>query len=57
MRVRIPNDAFVYLGIDEKTNAAATDLLRGEKWTIPCNTRDAIELTLPAWRGVILKIE
>jgi glycosidase len=57
MRVRIPNDAFVYLGIDEKTNAVATDLLRGEKWTIPCNTRDAIELTLPAWRGVILKIE
>jgi hypothetical protein len=24
---------------------------------IPFNTSDAIELTLPAWRGVILKIQ
>ena len=57
MRVRIPNDAFVYLGIDETKNSQATDLLRGEKWSIPFNTSDAIELTLPAWRGVILKIQ
>lgn len=57
MRVRIPNDAFVYLGIDETKNSQATDLLRGEKWTIPFNTSEAIELTLPAWRGVILKIQ
>lgn len=57
MRVRIPNDAFVYLGIDESKSSKATDLLRGEKWSIPFNTSDAIELTLPAWRGVILKIQ
>ena len=57
MRVRIPNDAFVYLGIDETKNSQATDLLRGEKWSIPFNTSEAIELTLPAWRGVILKIQ
>lgn len=57
MRVRIPNDAFVYLGIDEIKSCQATDLLRGEKWTIPFNTSDAIELTLPAWRGVTLKIQ
>lgn len=57
MRVRIPNDAFVYLGIDEIKSCQATDLLRGEKWTIPFNTSEAIELTLPAWRGVILKIQ
>lgn len=57
MRVRIPNDAFVYLGIDETKNSQATDLLRSEKWTIPFNTSEAIELTLPAWRGVILKIQ
>lgn len=57
MRVRIPNDAFVYLGIDETKNSQATDLLRGEQWSIPFNTSDAIELTLPAWRGVILKIQ
>ena len=57
MRVRIPNDAFVYLGTDEIKSCQATDLLRGEKWTIPFNTSEAIELTLPAWRGVILKIQ
>lgn len=57
MRVRIPNDAFVYLGIDEGKSCQATDLLRGEKWSIPFNTSEAIELTLPAWRGVILKIQ
>ena len=57
MHVRIPNDAFVYLGLDETTSIQATDLLRGEQWTIPFNTCDTIELTLPAWRGVILKIE
>lgn len=57
MRVRIPNDAFVYLGIDEIKSCQATDLLRGEKWSMPFNTNDAIELTLPAWRGVILKIQ
>lgn len=57
MRVRIPNDAFVYLGIDEIKSCQAIDLLRGEKWSIPFNTNDAIELTLPAWRGVILKIQ
>lgn len=57
MRVRIPNDAFVYLGIDETKNSQATDLLRGEQWSIPFNTSEAIELTLPAWRGVILKIQ
>lgn len=57
MRVRIPNDAFVYLGIDEIKSCQATDLLRGENWSIPFNTSDAIELTLPAWRGVILKIQ
>lgn len=57
MRVRIPNDAFVYLGINETRSTQATDLLRGEQWTIPFNTSEAIELTLPAWRGVILKIK
>ena len=57
MRVRIPNDAFVYLGIDEIKSCQATDLLRGEQWSIPFNTSEAIELTLPAWRGVILKIQ
>ena len=57
INVRIPNDAFVYLGLDEKPNAIGTDLLRGEK--IPMNfTPDGIvQLTLPAWKGVILRIK
>lgn len=56
MSVRIPNDAFVYLGIDEKTKTVATDMLRDEQYTIRFVANEPIELTLPAWRGVILKI-
>ena len=57
MHVRIPNDAFVYLGIDEKQKTIATDLLRGEQYPIHLIANEPIELTLPAWRGVVLKID
>jgi glycosidase len=57
MHVRIPNDAFVYLGIDEKQKTIATDLLRGEQYPIQFIANEPIELTLPAWRGVVLKID
>ena len=56
MRVRIPNDAFVYLGLEEKKEAIATDLLRGESKKISFQVNEPIEWTLPAWRGVVLKI-
>ena len=56
IKVRIPNDAFVYLGMDEKPKANATDLLRGGKMPVSLTTDSVIELTLPAWKGVILKI-
>ena len=56
IKVRIPNDAFVYLGLDGKANASATDLLRGEKYTIHFVPDEAFELVLPAWKGVVLKI-
>ena len=56
IRLQMPNDAFVYLGMDEKKNATATDLLRGGKQAISWCAGGVNELTLPAWTGVILKI-
>lgn len=56
IQVRIPNDAFIYLGIEEKAKATATDLLRGGKQAISFRPDQPIDITLPAWRGVILKI-
>ena len=57
IKVRIPNDAFVYLGLDGKTNATATDLLRGRKLPIAFTPDNIFEVTLDAWKGVILKIK
>jgi len=57
MQIRIPNDAFVYLDLDEKINATATDLLRGGKQKIDFVADKPIEVTLPAWTGVILKVK
>ena len=57
MQVWIPNDAFVYLGLDEKQKVTATDLLRGGKMTIPFCSTKPVEITLPAWTGVILKLK
>ena len=57
LKVRIPNDAFVYLGLDEKPNATATDLLYGEKHPICFTPEGVFEITLQAWKGVILKIK
>ena len=56
IKVRVPNDAFVYLGMDERPKATATDLLRGEKMPLALTADGTIELTLQAWKGVILKI-
>ena len=56
IKVRIPNDAFVYLGMDEKPKATATDLLRGEKMPLTWTADNPIEMTLQAWKGVVLKI-
>ena len=55
--VRIPNDAFVYLNMDEKSKATATDLLRGSKQSVQFVADQPITLTLPAWRGMILRIK
>ena len=55
--VRIPNDAFVYLGLEGKTNAQATDLLGGMKTTIDFTPDNQVRVVLPAWRGVVLRIK
>ena len=57
IQVRIPSDAFVYLGMEEKAKVTATDLLRGGKMTMPFCSTQAVELTLSAWTGVVLKIK
>ena len=57
IHLRLPNDAFVYLDMDGKATATATDLLRGGKLTIPFTPDAATDITLPAWTGVILKIQ
>ena len=57
IKVRIPNDAFVYLGLEGKANAMGTDLLRGRKQEVNFVPDGESEITLPAWTGVILKIK
>ena len=57
MHVRIPNDAFVYLEMEEKAKATATDLLRGGKYAIQFTPDKSFEVTLPAWTGVVLRIK
>ena len=57
IKVRIPNDAFVYLGLEEKVGAHATDLLRGGKYDIDFTPDGVFEIVLSAWKGVVLKIK
>ena len=65
--VRIPREAFDFLKMEETDKAVAEDLLTGEVLTslspkgrkqksIPFTSKDPIQLTLPAWTGVILNI-
>ncbi len=57
IQVRLPLDAFVYLHQEEWKNASAIDLLTGKKIKkMSLTSTDPICLTLPAWKGVILKI-
>ena len=57
VNVRIPDDAFVYLGLDGKANAMGTDLLRGGKYEVNFVPDGETEIVLPAWTGVILRIK
>ena len=55
--IRIPNDAFVYLGLEGKTNATAVDLLTGDKRAYTFAPDALNEIVLPAWKGVVFKIK
>jgi glycosidase len=55
--VRIPQEAFVHLHQPEYAMVQATDLLTGTEYTFPFSAHTPICLTLPAWKGVILKIK
>ena len=55
--VRIPQDAFRYLEQPEWQNAAAEDLLTGKKYKqLSFCSSEVVHVSLPAWRGVILRI-
>ena len=55
--IRIPNDAFVYLGLEGKANASAVDMLTGDKRAYTFVPDALNEIVLPAWTGVVLKIK
>jgi len=57
-KVRIPKEAFTYLKQSEWKQASAVDLLSGDKYSnLSFDSEQAIELTLPAWKGVILQMK
>ena len=57
MQVRVPREAFEHLGLTELPMAEATDLLTGEEYRFPLTAHTPVCLTLPAWKGVILKVK
>ncbi len=57
MQVRVPREAFEHLGLAELQMAEATDLLTGEEYRFPLTAHTPVCLTLPAWKGVILKVK
>lgn len=54
-KVRIPREAFEYLGMEPREHVEAVDLLTGEKYDFALNENQPVELFLPAWKGVLLK--
>ena len=57
LQVRIPQDAFEYLQLEAQAEAKAKDLLTGAEYSFPLTPHTPVCLTLPAWKGVILKIK
>jgi len=58
VNLRIPQDAFRYLNQKEWPQAIATDLLTGTQYSpLSFTSNQTIRLTLPAWKGVILKLK
>ena len=57
IQVRIPQEAFEHLQQVEQVPVTATDLLTGNEYTFPFSPHTPVCLTLPAWKGVVLKIK
>ena len=57
MQVRIPQEAFEYLQLETQSEAKGKDLLTGQEYSFPLNAHTPVCLSLPAWKGVILKIK
>ena len=57
MQVRIPQEAFEHLQLESQSEAKAKDLLTGMEYTFPLTPHTPICITLPAWKGVMLKIK
>ena len=55
--VRIPQEAFANLQQPEYAMVEAVDLLTNTPYTFPLSAHTPVCLTLPAWKGVILKIK
>ena len=56
IQVRIPQEAFEHLQQPEYSLVEAVDLLTDTVYTFPLSPHTPICLTLPAWKGVVLKI-
>ena len=57
VKIQIPPAAFLYLEMKEQASVEMEDLLTGKKLkNMPFNSTEAIEIEIPAWKGVILKV-
>ena len=56
IQVRIPQEAFEHLQQPEYSLIEAVDLLTDTVYTFPLSPHTPICLTLPAWKGVVLKV-
>lgn len=57
IHVRIPQEAFDFLQQRKHEIVEAVDLLTGTVYSFPFNPHTPICLSLPAWKGVVLKIK
>ena len=57
IQVRIPQEAFAHLQQPEYAMVEAIDLLTNTTYTFPLSPHTPVCLTLPAWKGVVLKIK
>ena len=57
VRVRIPEEAFTYMRIDQREKVKLTDLLTGRELTVPFCAGKSMTIPMPAWKGAIFKVK